>query len=55
MLSNHLLYEYQEILKRDALALSLSLADVDQVLNAISAQGEEWPLRHDWEPVLKGP
>ncbi len=55
VLSNHLLYEYEEILKRDALALSLSLADVDQVLNAISAQGEEWPLRHDWEPVLKDP
>jgi putative PIN family toxin of toxin-antitoxin system len=55
VLSNHLVYEYEEILKGGAAALSLSLADVDQILNAICARGEEWPLSHEWEPVLEDP
>jgi putative PIN family toxin of toxin-antitoxin system len=55
ILSNYLVYEYEEVLKRDAPALSLSLTDVDQILNAVSARSEEWPLRHDWEPVLEDP
>jgi putative PIN family toxin of toxin-antitoxin system len=55
VLSNHLIYEYEEILKREAAGLSLSLDDVDQILNALSARGEEWPLTHNWEPVLPDP
>jgi putative PIN family toxin of toxin-antitoxin system len=55
VLSNHLLYEYEEVLKASAAPLSLSLADVDQILNAISARGEEWSLTHNWEPVLTDP
>ena len=55
VLSNHLVYEYEEVLKRDAAALSLSLDDVDQILNALSARAEEWPLTHNWEPVLPDP
>src|SRR5580704_13262572 len=55
VLSNHLVYEYEEVLKREAAALSLSLDDVDQILNALCARGEEWPLTHDWEPVLTDP
>jgi predicted nucleic acid-binding protein len=55
VLSNHLVYEYEEVMKEDAAALSLSLDDVDQVLNSISARGEEWSLTHNWEPVLTDP
>ena len=55
ILSNHLTYEYEEVLKRDAAALSLSLTDIDDLLNAICARGEEWSLTHDWEPVLHDP
>jgi putative PIN family toxin of toxin-antitoxin system len=55
ILSNHLTYEYEEVLKRDAAALSLSLADVDNLLNAICARGEEWSLTHNWEPILHDP
>jgi predicted nucleic acid-binding protein len=55
VLSNHLIYEYEEILKREAAGLSLSLDDVDQILNALCARGEEWPLTHNWEPVLPDP
>jgi putative PIN family toxin of toxin-antitoxin system len=55
VLSNHLTYEYEEVLKRDAAALSLSMADIDDLLNAICARGEEWSLTHNWEPVLPDP
>jgi predicted nucleic acid-binding protein len=55
ILSNHLVYEYEEVLKRDAATLSMSLNDVDQILNAIRAEGEEWNSKHDWQPVLDGP
>jgi predicted nucleic acid-binding protein len=33
----------------------LSPDDVDQILNALSARGEEWPLTYNWEPVLPDP
>jgi putative PIN family toxin of toxin-antitoxin system len=52
VLSNHLTYEYEEVLKRNAADLSLSLNDIDQILNALCARGEECLLTHDWEPVL---
>src|SRR5437867_9022411 len=52
VLSNHLLYEYEEILKRDAPELRLSLADVDEILNAICARAEEWLLAAGWQPIL---
>lgn len=55
VLSNHLLYEYEEILKRDAPSLGLSLDDVDTILNAVCARAEEWPLSPTWEPVLGDP
>jgi putative PIN family toxin of toxin-antitoxin system len=55
VLSNHLIYEYEEVLKREAAALALSLDDVDQILNALCARSEEWPLTHNWEPVLSDP
>jgi putative PIN family toxin of toxin-antitoxin system len=55
VLSNHLLYEYEEVLKRHAPGLGLSLADVDEVLNAVSARAEEWTLPPDWQPVLADP
>ena len=54
-MSNHLTYEYEEALKRDATALSLCLADIDELLNAVCARGEEWPLTHNWQPILNDP
>jgi putative PIN family toxin of toxin-antitoxin system len=55
VLSNHLLYEYEEVLKRNAAELGLSLQDVDEVLNAVCARAEEWTLPPDWRPVLADP
>jgi predicted nucleic acid-binding protein len=55
VLSNHLLFEYEEILKREAVTLRLNMSDVDQILNAVSARGEEWTLSHSWHPILSDP
>ena len=52
VVSNHLVHEYEEVLKRDAGELGLSLDDVDELLNAICARAEEWPLQPGWQPVL---
>jgi len=38
VLSNHLVYEYEEVLKRDAATSSLRLDDVDQILNAMCSR-----------------
>lgn len=62
VLSNHLLLEYEEVLKRNAATLRLSLADIDLFLNAICqiadrvALPEAAPPRlpdADDEPVLR--
>jgi predicted nucleic acid-binding protein len=55
VLSNHLLFEYEEILKRQAPELGLSLEDIDELLNAICARGEECTLSYGWLPVLTDP
>ena len=55
VLSNHLLYEYEEVLKRQAPELGLSLEDVDELLNAICARAEECLLSHGWQPILSDP
>jgi putative PIN family toxin of toxin-antitoxin system len=55
VLSNHLLFEYEEILKRNARHLGLSLNDVDELLHAICARAEQCPLTHAWQPILPDP
>src|SRR5438093_9668296 len=55
ILSNHLLHEYEEVLKANATELGLSLDDVDEILNAICARAEEWPLQPGWNPILSDP
>lgn len=55
VLSNHLLFEYEEVLKREAGRLALSNSDVDQVLNAICARSETWSLSYSWQPILSDP
>ena len=55
LVSNHLLFEYEEILKRQAPELGLSLEDVDELLNAICDRAEECPLLHGWQPILRDP
>ncbi len=55
VVSNHLLFEYEEILKRQAPDLGLSLKDVNELLNAICARAEESSLLHGWQPILRDP
>lgn len=55
VVSNHLLFEYEEILKRQAPELGLSLKDVDELLNAICARADECPILHGWQPILRDP
>ncbi len=55
VVSNHLVHEYEEVLKLHADELGLSLADVDELLNALCARAEEWPLLPGWSPVLSDP
>ena len=40
VVSNHLVHEYEEILKKNAEELKLSLEDVEELLNAICARAE---------------
>lgn len=55
VVSNHLVHEYEEILKAKAGELGLSLKDIGELLNAISARAEECRLRPGWWPVLADP
>jgi predicted nucleic acid-binding protein len=55
IVSNHLVLEYEEVLKANAQALGLSLQDVDELLNAICARAEEWQLQSGWWPILTDP
>jgi len=55
ILSNHLIYEYEEVLKRQAVTFTLNYNDVDELLSAICARAEEISLRHHWDPVLADP
>jgi putative PIN family toxin of toxin-antitoxin system len=55
VISNHLVHEYEEILKKNAEELKLSLEDVEELLNAICARAEEWTLQLGWNPILSDP
>ena len=55
VVSNHLLHEYEEILKAHAGELALDFADVDALLDAICARAEEWSLTPGWRPILQDP
>ena len=55
VVSNHLIFEYEEVLKNNATELGFSLEDVDELLNAICARAEECILQAGWEPILPDP
>jgi predicted nucleic acid-binding protein len=54
-LSNHLLFEYEEVAKRNATETGLSTQDIDDVLDAICASAEHWQLQAAWIPRLSDP
>lgn len=55
VLSNHLIHEYEEIGKRDAFELGLTLADIDALLDGLCRMAEAHVLTHGWRPVLHDP
>jgi len=55
VVSNHLVHEYEEVLKANAAELGFGLEDVDELLNAICARAEEWQLQSGWWPLLTDP
>jgi putative PIN family toxin of toxin-antitoxin system len=54
-LSTSLIFEYEEILKRNQRKLRLSLNDIEEVLNAICNRGEQRIIHFLWRPQLPDP
>jgi len=55
VLSNHLLMEYEEVCKRHAADMGMTLEEIDDVLDAICMVAEERALRPGWVPHLPDP
>ncbi len=55
VLSNHLLFEYEEVAKRNAAQVGLTLEEIDNVLDALCISAEECQLEPDWIPRLSDP
>jgi putative PIN family toxin of toxin-antitoxin system len=55
VLSNHLLFEYEEVGKRYAVEMELTLTDIDDVLDALCTAAEQHLLKPDWTPRLPDP
>ncbi|MDB6039217.1 MAG: PilT protein domain protein [Verrucomicrobiales bacterium] len=55
VLSNYLLFEYEEVGKRNAVKMGLSLQDIDDVLDAICTIAEQRHLEPAWIPRLNDP
>lgn len=51
-LSNTVLSEYEEILKRESTALNLSAERIDKLLDALCALADRRQLSESWIPVL---
>jgi putative PIN family toxin of toxin-antitoxin system len=55
VLSNHLLFEYEEVAKRNASEIGLTLADIDAILDSLCAAAENQQLEPAWLPRLSDP
>jgi putative PIN family toxin of toxin-antitoxin system len=55
VLSNHLIFEYEEVAKRNAARMGLTLEDIDDVLDALCAAAEQRQLQPAWLPCLSDP
>ena len=55
VLSNHLVFEYEEIAKQKAAKMGLTPTAVDDVLDALCAGAEQHHLKSAWVPVLIDP
>jgi putative PIN family toxin of toxin-antitoxin system len=55
VLSNHLLFEYEEVAKRTTTETGLSLQDLDDILDGLCATADFQQLQPDWIPRLSDP
>lgn len=55
VLSNTVLLEYEEVIKRDAVTLNLTLPDADKLLDALCLLAEPWSTSERWLPILTDP
>ncbi len=54
-ISTALLFEYEEILKRQQAQLGLSLEDIDNVIEAICSIANKRSIFYLWRPILNDP
>ena len=54
-ISTALLFEYEEILKRQQAQLGLSLEDIDDVIEAICSIANKRSIFYLWRPILNDP
>ena len=50
-----LVLEYEEILKRESDALNLSLAEVDEIVNALCSIADCRVILYQWRPIARDP
>ena len=55
LLSQTVLTEYEEILKRYAPSMGLNLSDIDTTLNFLCSVCERFEMQGPWSPVLDDP
>ena len=55
VVSNATLTEYEELLKREAVSLGLTLPEIDRFLDALSALAERCEPSGNWAPSLPDP
>ena len=55
VIENHLVTEYDEVLKRHADDLEMTLAEIDAALDGLCVIAERWKLCPGWIPVLRDP
>jgi len=55
LLSTTLLYEYEEVLKRNYKLLKLSALDIDDLLDGLCSRGECRMIHFLWRPQLSDP
>ncbi len=55
VLSNHLVFEYEEVGKRTAAEMGLTVQDIDDILDALCCAAEHRHLEPAWIPRLSDP
>lgn len=55
VIENHLVTEYDEVLKREVDNLAMTFPEIDAMLDGLCVIGERWKLSPGWIPVLRDP